>query len=661
MRRLLLLVICLGLANVAAAQLALEDFDGGTFPPPGWVVRDNSGHGSVWQTSSHWGDGNLAGGTGECAAADSDSHPWPPVDTDLITPAFDVPALNFFLEFDHGYEYHQSDWGDVDASVGGGPWIDLRRFYTHGGHIRISLDAFAGSTNVRIRFRYVAQGDRYWHVDNVEVVQWKPALWKEDFDGGIWPPAGWTVVDHAGTGNVWDTGSSYPYGNPSGGTGECAATDGWGYGTGALANTSLITHVFDIPPGAYDLEWQNNFVGSFDFGYVYISVGGGGPWILLKTFDPETSGWELVSLYDYSGATGCRFRFGYEKAQGALGHRWHVDDVTVREAEPPPPAIWEEVFNGGTFPPAGWTVFDNAGGGNVWNLSSTWTKGNRTGGSGEAAAIDDDEVGHGTMTDTELITPSFLVPGASLLFSYRHQFVQEHGQEGRVDISVEGGPWTNLHTYTDSTGGTVEVDMDTYVGNNVQIRFHYTDLGTWGWYWHVDDVRLYLPGVVAPGSPFCFGSTTSGNPCPCDNDNDGSDVVGAGCAHDDSPAGARLGASGQASVTADTLLLQGQRGPVGNSTLFFQADNTNDGAGLFLGDGIRCAGGGLIRLKVGLTDATGYADSSPMMISTRSANFGHPISPGETLYYQWWFRDVGGSPCGTESNTSNGYGITWIP
>jgi len=77
----------------------------------------------------------------------------------------------------------------------------------------------------------------------------------------------------------------------------------------------------------------------------------------------------------------------------------------------------------------------------------------------------------------------------------------------------------------------------------------------------------------------------------------------------DSPAGARLDASGTASITNDTLLLEGSRGPISNSTLFFQANNNLNGMGNYLDDGIRCAGGGLIRLKVKTTDSSGFADS----------------------------------------------------
>jgi len=178
-----------------------------------------------------------------------------------------------------------------------------------------------------------------------------------------------------------------------------------------------------------------------------------------------------------------------------------------------------------------------------------------------------------------------------------------------------------------------------------------------GGYLNMDDMEAEIGGG-APGTAYCFGNTAAGNPCPCGND--GTDPV-AGCAHDDSAQGALLSASGLPSITNDTLVFQGNRGPISNTSLFFQANNNLDGMGNFLGDGIRCAGGSLIRLKVKITDVNGDADSTPAVITTRSAAFGHPIAAGETLYYQWWFRDAFGSPCGNESNTSNGYMITWLP
>lgn len=179
--------------------------------------------------------------------------------------------------------------------------------------------------------------------------------------------------------------------------------------------------------------------------------------------------------------------------------------------------------------------------------------------------------------------------------------------------------------------------------------------------WDVIDIYTGT-GPPPPYTPYCFGSASAGNPCPCGNDNDGSDPAGAGCANGTFAAGAKLAASGSPSVSADTLLLTGTRGQPGNSSMFFQAANNLDGTGVFLGDGIRCAGGNLKRLKVKLNDANGDASTSGTVISARSAQLGYTIQPGDILRYQWWYRDTNNPPCGlgvNDSNTSNGLEITW--
>ena len=177
-------------------------------------------------------------------------------------------------------------------------------------------------------------------------------------------------------------------------------------------------------------------------------------------------------------------------------------------------------------------------------------------------------------------------------------------------------------------------------------------------------------GIGEPGVAYCFGHTSQGNPCPCGNDNNQADPLGAGCANVPSwpttmgIAGARLGASGVASLGNDTLLFQATRGEPFNYGLFFQATSNLDGAGLYLGDGIQCAGGNLTRLKVTQANVSGQASTRGTVISARSAAMGYTIQPGQTLRYQWWFRTSVNPACGvgvTDSNTSNGYEITWLP
>ncbi len=164
-----------------------------------------------------------------------------------------------------------------------------------------------------------------------------------------------------------------------------------------------------------------------------------------------------------------------------------------------------------------------------------------------------------------------------------------------------------------------------------------------------------------PGIPYCFGNTTSGNPCPCGNDNPD---LPNGCGNGTYPGGANLAGSGVASLASDSLILYGTFGQPNNSSMFFQAINNLDGLSIFLGDGIQCAGGNLKRLKVKTNDANGSADTTPTVISARSAALGYTIQPGDMLYYQWWYRDNNNPPCGlgvNDSNTSNGYQIVWIP
>ena len=163
----------------------------------------------------------------------------------------------------------------------------------------------------------------------------------------------------------------------------------------------------------------------------------------------------------------------------------------------------------------------------------------------------------------------------------------------------------------------------------------------------------------APGVPYSFGDPGVGTPCPCSNDNDQSHP-GSGCANGAFASGAQLTGSGVASVSGDTLVLQATGLDPNNSGLYFQANNAlNGGDGSAFGDGLRCAGGGLIRLQVRASDGSG-ASSTTIAIGMKGG-----VAAGDTKRYQCWYRDTsGGQPCGVgvnDFNLSNGYEIIWIP
>ncbi len=161
-----------------------------------------------------------------------------------------------------------------------------------------------------------------------------------------------------------------------------------------------------------------------------------------------------------------------------------------------------------------------------------------------------------------------------------------------------------------------------------------------------------------PGTGYCFGDPGSGTPCPCSNDNDGS-VPGSGCDNGVFASGALLTGTGTASVSYDTLTLSATGLEPSNTGLYFQADNAiAGGAGTAFGDGLRCAGGALIRLQVRFADATGES-STTVDVATKGA-----VSAGDTRRYQLWYRTTTNPPCGVgvnDFNLTNGYEIDWLP
>ena len=158
-----------------------------------------------------------------------------------------------------------------------------------------------------------------------------------------------------------------------------------------------------------------------------------------------------------------------------------------------------------------------------------------------------------------------------------------------------------------------------------------------------------------PGQPtaFCFGDGT-GTACPCAN----SGATGRGCANSVDPNGGFLTATGTASVSLDTFVLQGSGMPNG-SALYFQGTNAvNGGSGVIFGDGLRCAGGTVVRLavKTNLSGASAYPSLVDFPISVKAGTVA-----GQVARYQCWYRDSATFCSASLFNLTNGVQVTWIP
>ncbi len=202
------------------------------------------------------------------------------------------------------------------------------------------------------------------------------------------------------------------------------------------------------------------------------------------------------------------------------------------------------------------------------------------------------------------------------------------------DLLMAGGFWNvaEQHIGTATADGNGEIDVYVNYAAGVE-RTVYNGLA-------------YT--AIPPGTGYCFGDG-AGTTCPCGNVG----ASGAGCANSTGSGGV-LTESGTVSVLADdlTFLASGLL-PNQSALLFVGLNAVNTGNGLIFGDGLRCAGGSIVRLGVRVPDAGGVANWGPGLGAS-----GGWVS-GDTRYFQTWYRDPSGSPCGSGFNLTNGVALTF--
>ncbi len=153
-----------------------------------------------------------------------------------------------------------------------------------------------------------------------------------------------------------------------------------------------------------------------------------------------------------------------------------------------------------------------------------------------------------------------------------------------------------------------------------------------------------------PGQAFCF-CDGSGTAPPCANPG----AADEGC-RNSTGQGARLSGSGSASAGVDSLALHAHGLLPGQPALLFAGENAvNGGAGVPFGDGLRCAGVGVLRVGIRMPDALGRATWGPGLVAQAG------WTPGQTRRLQAWYRDPIASPCGSGFNLTPGYAVTFGP
>lgn len=223
--------------------------------------------------------------------------------------------------------------------------------------------------------------------------------------------------------------------------------------------------------------------------------------------------------------------------------------------------------------------------------------------------------------------------------------------------------WTSgTHTVTEGTDGIVngnEAFTSSLTSGVSSYTVTFTDAflaanpraGDRYQYFCAPHFSIQMNGVVqvarpAPGAAGCFGSVAA---CPCGNGS----AAPVGCLNSVATGG-RLAAFGAARTTADTLQLSITGLPEGNNVLFYQGASST--AGAVFGDGVRCAGGTLVRLGVKTVSfgVARYPETGDAGVALRGL-----VPPGATRVYQGWYRDGAGVCGGTSTNFTNSYAVNW--
>ena len=233
------------------------------------------------------------------------------------------------------------------------------------------------------------------------------------------------------------------------------------------------------------------------------------------------------------------------------------------------------------------------------------------------------------------------------------------------DEGAASGDIATLTVFSDSLGGTI-VGSDSFTipsplpndGNiehlavqfpSALIRFARVSFSTPDAGTAIDNIEFTLG--IGPGAPFCLGSG-----CPCGNDS-----AISGCTNSNG-SGALLAASGSTSVAADDLVLTTTGCPPGNAGLYFMGGSTF--VPVFVGDGLACTGG-LFRFFPSVVSPPGVLTLTNPVANALAGQ----ITPGDPRHFQAWYRDsLCGpppvpcpSPCGNNSNLSNGYTVVFTP
>lgn len=222
-------------------------------------------------------------------------------------------------------------------------------------------------------------------------------------------------------------------------------------------------------------------------------------------------------------------------------------------------------------------------------------------------------------------------------------------KSSNVIVEVQPGTGAVLSQTTLPSNLTIQNDVNAGMAFNELGNVLYVSKGTLA---EADRIHVLARELEVS---YCAGDAASAA-CPCANHG----AAGSGCANSVFPEGARLAASGNALVSADSTTLRCSRIPPGANALFYQGTLPLGGVGTVFGDGLRCVGGIVIRLGTEQAAASGlaqYPGPGDLDVSVR----GLVPAAGASRFYQVWYRNAAAFCTPSTFNLSNGVRLLWAP
>ena len=172
-------------------------------------------------------------------------------------------------------------------------------------------------------------------------------------------------------------------------------------------------------------------------------------------------------------------------------------------------------FNSGTSLPNCWSITDNQGSGQVWQIGIMTGQTPIPALTGNYAFLNSDGYGSGNSQNTDLITPLMdLSSYANIVLDFKHYFKAYTGSSAKLSYSINGGTsWTQVQQWTTTTSINPTVFSQTIaaVAGQSQVKFKWNYTGTWGFYWAIDDIQI--SGTSGGAFPTVFNFSGGGSYC----------------------------------------------------------------------------------------------------------------------------------------------------